>query len=58
MSRPTSKKESKELLKFFNSIKNEDEKEFDSELEIVAIVFNIYLISIIYILYNVFFVFF
>ena len=51
MSRPTSKKESKELLKFFNSVKHE--KEFDNELEIITILFYIYVFSIIYILYKV-----
>jgi hypothetical protein len=56
MSRPTSKKESKELLKFFNSLKSE--KELDNELEIITIVFYIYAFSIIYILYNMFSVFF
>ena len=55
MSRPTSKKESKELLKFFNSVKNE--KEFDNELEIITVVFYIYVISIIYILYKIFSIF-
>ena len=56
MSRPTSKKESKELLKFFNSIKKE--KKLDNELEIIGIVFFIYIASIIYILYKIFSEFF
>ena len=56
MSRPTSKKESKELLKFFNSIKNE--KENDNGIETITILFYIYLISIIYIFYSMLSVFF
>ena len=56
MSRPTSKKESKQLLEFFNSIKSE--KDFDNGIESITILFYLYLFSVIYILYNLFSVFF
>ena len=56
MSRPTSKKESKELLKFFNSIQKEQENDY--EIELITVILNIYIISIIYIFYRMFSVFF
>ena len=46
MSHPTSKKESKELLKFFNSIDNR----IDHEIEFTIGLVFIYVFSILYIL--------
>ncbi len=46
MSRPTSKKESKELLEFFNSIQKENEQDLKLHLwsEIIGIIYFIFIV--------------
>ena len=50
MSRPTSKKESKELLKFFNSISQENQEE--QTWELLASCAVIYIFGMVYIFYK------
>ena len=52
MSRPTSKKESKQLLKFFNSLSQENQIEQTWELFVCCAI--VYIISMTYIFYKLF----